>query len=114
MNIIEELKYELAESLVLNFFSGHYYIIFDNIHEIEEFLTFINIHDKRYNKDFAKKNEIKSVMWKYSNNLYRHQLEWSADIKHFDKYGPSSLKYKKIEPYIRKMNLIYNMLIRSS
>ena len=102
MNEFENLKYELAKSLILNFFHSYYYITFENLEEVEEFLNFINNYDKRYSVDFERKKEIRSVMWKYVKSLHKHQLEWANDYDWFKNYGAEPLEYGKIKPYISK------------
>lgn len=107
---VENLKYELAKSLVLNFFYGHYYIVFDNDNDVEEFLNFINIYDKRYSVDFERKKEIRSVMWKYVKSLHKHHLEWQNYNTGFEKYEAERLEYKKIKLYIKEYLKVNNIM----
>jgi phosphoglycolate phosphatase-like HAD superfamily hydrolase len=100
----EMLKYRLACELIENFFHSVYYITFNSIEEVECFLKFINQYDKRYNANFYRKDEIKSVMWKYSKNLYKHHLEWSNKEHWFEKYESRLLRYEDVEPYISFFN----------
>lgn len=106
MNKIEELEYELAKSLILNFFCGYYYITFDNLSDVEEFLTFISIHDRQYDQNFSEKEKIKSVLWKYSKTLHRPQLEWMTDKTYFKKCDAEPLSYEKVKPYIEMFKKI--------
>ena len=101
---------ELAASLVLNFFNSCYYIIFENTNDVEEFLKYIRQYDSRYDENFKYKDKIKSVFWKYSNILHKHQLAWDTSKERFKRYDARELPYKKIKPYIKIFNDFSNKI----
>lgn len=98
-------------SLILNFFSGKIYFIFESKEEIDSFLSFINQYDNRFNKDFSRKLEIKSVAWKYNNLTHRIQLEWADTNNYFKRYDMYPISYSIVMDYINKHVKIMNTFI---
>lgn len=91
-------------SLILNFFSGKVYFIFDNEKEVESFLSFVKFYDNRFNEDFHGKSIMKSAAWEYRNLTHRHQLEWSDNTNDFKKLDMHPVSYSVVMRYVEQYN----------
>lgn len=102
------MKYNIPyeASLILNFFSGKIYFVFENEKEVESFLELISRHDSRFDKDFKRKSEMKSAAWEYRNILHMHHLEWSNKIDDFKKLDMYPVSYSVVMEYVNQFNII--------
>ena len=74
------------QSLILNFFNGEVYFVFEDQEEAESFLDYIKGYDTNFDtKDdpFRRQAEMKSAAWMYSNTSHRLQMEWGDSEEYF-------------------------------
>ena len=60
------------QSLILNFFNGEVYFVFENQEEVVSFLNYIKAYDPNFNtkdKPFKKQAEMKSAAWLYEKTF---------------------------------------------
>lgn len=88
------------ESLLLNFFSGKVYFVFDKEDEASIFLDYISYYDNRFDSSFTHKNEIESIAWKYSNFSHKNQVEWMNDRFYFKKFDMIPVSFSIVKEHV--------------
>lgn len=95
-----------AESLLLNFFNGEIYFIFENEDEVNSFLEYIKFYDERYKeKEFERKGDMKSAAWSFDRTLHKFHLIWQDDDKYFKyKYQLKPISFSLVKERIDTEN----------
>lgn len=92
MSIEEQLK------LLDKWFNGKIVIEISNKKECDDFINFIRTYDLRFSDNkHSYKNFPLYLVWRYSKELHRHQLEYSS-IKEY--FSGKLLAFGKIKDYI--------------
>lgn len=91
-------------SLILNFFGGKTYFIFENEKEVDSFIDFIKEYDVRFSDDFSRKADLKSAAWCYANLCHRYQIEWMDTEEYFKKFDMYPVSYSIVEDFVNKYN----------
>ncbi len=92
------ISYE--ESLMLNFFHGEIYFVFDNQEDVKDFLEYLEMYDNR-NFSQISKEKVRSVAWLRSKSLQHSQIEYMDDDIHFKKvYKMRPVDYSLVKKYI--------------
>lgn len=103
------MQRNLQKELVRSFFGGYYYLTFENLEEVKTFLEYISNFDDRF-KNFEKIEKIKSVMWHFSPDLHKYQLEWMDTKEFFGKrFFIDELQFNEISDYVEWELLMYNL-----
>ena len=91
-----------AESLLLNFFNGEIYFVFEDEDEVNSFLEYIKFYDERYKeKEFECKENMKSAAWSFDRVLHKFYLIWQDETEYFkDKYKLKPISYSLVKERI--------------
>lgn len=101
----------LAQSLVLNFFNGDIYFIFENKEEKQSFLNFIQIYDEHLQNGFDRIDEMKSVKWSFSKITQKHQIEYNKDEKPAEFKDALPVSYSLVREYADQFTGAYNFIV---
>lgn len=106
------MLYDISKekSVILNFFSGKVFFTFENETEVDSFFSFIKRYDSRFETDFFRKDEIKSVAWVHSNTSHKHQLEWMPDTVYFRMRDMEPISYAVVKDYVERESEWFDML----
>lgn len=103
-----EIPYEI--SLIMNFFNGNIYFVFENEEEVKSFLNFIEPLDKKFNSGFCNKAKMKSALWKHCKFPNNYNLEWSDEEKSFAKDDAYPVSYSFVRKHTDKFAKMYKSL----
>lgn len=110
-------------SLMMNFFNGDVYFVFENQDEAASFLDYIKNFDQRFSENeelFKMKNKMKAAAWIYSKFLHRSQMEWADSIEYFgERYLMKPVSYSIVREHaetatrLRKLSDAFRELLPS-
>ena len=101
----------LEQSLILNFFGGYVYFIFENREQKQSFINFIQLYDERFAQGFERIDEMASAIWKPSKTTHRSQVEFSTDKTYFQTYDALPIDYSLVMKYADRFYSTYTKLI---